>query len=41
VQQGLPQEVARRPRTDYVARLVGLNLLSEALKTAIAPRRAG
>jgi molybdate transport system ATP-binding protein len=28
VQQGLPQEVARRPRTDYVARLVGLNLLA-------------
>jgi molybdate transport system ATP-binding protein len=28
VQQGTPAEVARRPRTDYVARLVGLNLLS-------------
>ena len=28
VQQGTPMEVARRPRTDYVARLVGLNLLS-------------
>ncbi|WP_113703686.1 sulfate/molybdate ABC transporter ATP-binding protein, partial [Nonomuraea lactucae] len=26
VQQGVPGEVARRPRTDYVARLVGLNL---------------
>ncbi|MEV0620606.1 ABC transporter ATP-binding protein [Nonomuraea sp. NPDC050404] len=26
VQQGTPSEVARRPRTDYVARLVGLNL---------------
>jgi molybdate transport system ATP-binding protein len=26
VQQGAPGEVARRPRTDYVARLVGLNL---------------
>ncbi|MGC5016440.1 ABC transporter ATP-binding protein [Streptosporangium sp. DT93] len=26
VQQGPPVEVARRPRTDYVARLVGLNL---------------
>ncbi|TQS21167.1 ABC transporter ATP-binding protein [Microbispora sp. KK1-11] len=26
VQQGTPAEVARRPRTDYVARLVGLNL---------------
>jgi molybdate transport system ATP-binding protein len=28
VQQGAPHEVARRPRTDYVARLVGLNLLA-------------
>ncbi len=28
VQQGPPIEVTRRPRTDYVARLVGLNLLS-------------
>jgi molybdate transport system ATP-binding protein len=28
VQQGLAEEVARRPRTDYVARLVGLNLLA-------------
>jgi molybdate transport system ATP-binding protein len=28
VQEGSPQEVARRPRTDYVARLVGLNLLA-------------
>lgn len=27
VQEGTPREVARRPRTDYVARLVGLNLL--------------
>jgi len=26
VQEGTPAEVARRPRTDYVARLVGLNL---------------
>ncbi len=26
VQRGTPAEVARRPRTDYVARLVGLNL---------------
>jgi len=26
VQDGLPAEVARRPRTDYVARLVGYNL---------------
>ncbi len=28
VQQGRPLDVARRPRTDYVARLVGLNLLT-------------
>ncbi len=28
VQHGAPAEVARRPRTDYVARLVGLNLLT-------------
>lgn len=28
VQQGSPAEVARLPRTDYVARLVGLNLLA-------------
>jgi molybdate transport system ATP-binding protein len=28
VQQGRPQDVARRPRTDYVARLVGLNLMA-------------
>jgi molybdate transport system ATP-binding protein len=28
VQQGAPIEVARRPQTDYVARLVGLNLLA-------------
>jgi molybdate transport system ATP-binding protein len=27
VQSGTPAEVARAPRTDYVARLVGLNLL--------------
>ena len=26
VQEGAPTEVARRPRTDYVAQLVGLNL---------------
>lgn len=26
VQQGTPSEIARRPRTDYVAELVGLNL---------------
>ncbi|MBA3248734.1 MAG: ABC transporter ATP-binding protein [Geodermatophilaceae bacterium] len=28
VQEGLPVDVARRPRTDYVARLVGLSLLT-------------
>jgi molybdate transport system ATP-binding protein len=28
VQAGSPRDVARRPRTDYVARLVGLNLLA-------------
>jgi len=28
VQSGPPAEVARRPRTDYVARLIGLSLLS-------------
>jgi molybdate transport system ATP-binding protein len=28
VQDGAPAHVARRPRTDYVARLVGLNLLA-------------
>jgi molybdate transport system ATP-binding protein len=28
VQSGVPADVARRPATDYVARLVGLNLLS-------------
>jgi molybdate transport system ATP-binding protein len=26
VQEGTPAEIARRPRTDYIARLVGLNL---------------
>ncbi|MDX3798431.1 ABC transporter ATP-binding protein [Streptomyces sp. AK04-3B] len=26
VQQGAPADIARRPRTDYIARLVGLNL---------------
>ncbi|MEO7070044.1 MAG: ABC transporter ATP-binding protein [Nostocoides sp.] len=30
VQQGTASEVARRPRTDYVARLVGLNLYAGA-----------
>jgi len=31
VQEGSPAEVARRPRTDYVARLVGLNLYAGTL----------
>jgi molybdate transport system ATP-binding protein len=34
VQQGTPAEVARRPLTDYVARLVGLNLLPGTLDAA-------
>ncbi|MGH8827715.1 MAG: ABC transporter ATP-binding protein [Jiangellaceae bacterium] len=36
VQQGTPADLARRPRTDYVARLVGLNLLrGVAVGTAV------
>jgi molybdate transport system ATP-binding protein len=31
VQEGTPAEVARRPRTDYVARLVGINLYAGLL----------
>lgn len=30
VQEGTPAEIARRPRTDYIARLVGLNLYQGA-----------
>jgi molybdate transport system ATP-binding protein len=30
VQQGTPAEIARRPRSEYVARLVGLNLVEAA-----------
>ncbi|MEU5879834.1 ABC transporter ATP-binding protein [Spirillospora sp. NPDC047279] len=42
VQQGAPAEVARRPRTDYVARLVGLNLYrGEAVTGAGAGAAAG
>ena len=39
VQQGRPADVARRPRTDYVARLVGLNLLTgrAAGRTVLLP----
>jgi molybdate transport system ATP-binding protein len=36
VQQGTPAEVARRPRTDYVARLVGLNLYAGAFDATTA-----
>ena len=34
VQHGTPSEVSRRPRTDYVARLVGLNLYAGVLDGA-------
>lgn len=34
VQQGTPSEVARHPRTDYVARLVGINLYTGTLDPA-------
>jgi len=40
VQEGAPPEVARRPRTPYVARLVGLNLyrgVADGYTVAIAP----
>src|SRR5664280_588020 len=38
VQQGLPAEVARHPRSDYVARLVGLNVVrGTAARTATGP----
>ncbi len=37
VQQGTPAEIARRPRSDYVARLVGLNLV-EGTATGTALR---
>ncbi|HEY8479402.1 MAG TPA: ABC transporter ATP-binding protein [Spirillospora sp.] len=35
VQEGGPAEVARRPRTDYVARLVGLNLYRGRAKAGV------
>lgn len=35
VQQGVPSEVARAPRTDYVARLVGLNLYRGSARDAV------
>jgi molybdate transport system ATP-binding protein len=37
VQQGSPADVARRPATDYVARLVGLNLWSGTAAGPTAP----
>lgn len=36
VQHGPPAEVARRPRTEYVARLVGLNLLTGVASGRVA-----
>ena len=36
VQQGTPAEVARRPATEYVARLVGLNLYAGTLVDPVA-----
>jgi molybdate transport system ATP-binding protein len=36
VQQGSPAEVARQPATQYVARLVGLNLYTGTLEVATA-----
>lgn len=42
VQQGTPAEVARRPRTPYVARLVGLNLFrGDAEGTTVALEAEG
>ena len=38
VQQGPPAEVARRPATEYVARLVGLNLYPGALVEVVGRR---
>jgi molybdate transport system ATP-binding protein len=42
VQEGRPSEVARRPRTDYVAQLVGLNLYrGRASGTSVALSEGG
>jgi molybdate transport system ATP-binding protein len=52
VQAGTPQEVARQPRTDYVARLLGLNLVrgladqttvhvNDAVQLAVVTRARG
>ncbi|WP_436975685.1 hypothetical protein [Nonomuraea angiospora] len=43
VQQGTPAEVARHPRTDYVARLVGLNLyrgVADAVRVKVGETHA-
>ncbi|WP_026875013.1 ABC transporter ATP-binding protein [Jiangella gansuensis] len=41
VQEGRPADVARRPRTDYVARLVGLNLLRGVARGLVAELPTG
>jgi molybdate transport system ATP-binding protein len=41
VQEGTPGEVARRPRTDYVARLVGLNLYQGRAEGALVRTGSG
>jgi molybdate transport system ATP-binding protein len=41
VQSGAPREVSAHPRTDYVARLVGLNLLAGSRCRAGSTSRAG
>jgi molybdate transport system ATP-binding protein len=41
VQSGAPAEVARRPRTDYVARLLGLNLWTGTLADGAVDLPAG
>lgn len=41
VQQGTPAEVARRPRTDYIARLVGLNLYRGHARETVVDIQSG
>ncbi len=41
VQQGTPTEVARAPRTDYVARLVGLNLYRGVARDGVVELAGG
>ncbi|MBC7374467.1 MAG: ABC transporter ATP-binding protein, partial [Frankiales bacterium] len=41
VQQGTPAEVARAPRTDYVARLVGLNLYRGVARDGVVALAGG